>query len=225
MSVTHSDLVARLQIIFPAQDGSPAAAQYDAAVVSGIAEFSQCDNRIKRASINIVSGTGSYPMPADFLKLVSFDDIFESSTIVQPGGKLIATDTTMQEELHWFDGANLIISPTPQYTLTRYFQYKAKHVQDANGNYAELGEEEAEIALIAAQKHLLVMLSGTRAFDGFSYTFGDVRIDKSNAVKSFGDAIKLLDRQFAERISQYAPTTGLRSQYSDMEVARYHCLF
>lgn len=139
MSVTHSDLVARLQIIFPAQDGSPAAAQYDAAVVSGIAEFSQCDNRIKRASINIVSGTGSYPMPADFLKLVSFDDIFESSTIVQPGGKLIATDTTMQEELHWFDGANLIISPTPQYTLTRYFQYKAKHVQDANGNYAELG--------------------------------------------------------------------------------------
>jgi hypothetical protein len=222
MSVAFSDLVERLKVIFPAQDGSPTTAQYEAAVVSGISEFSQRDNRIKRASIDIVSGTGSYAMPADFLKLVSFDDLFESSTIVQPGGKLIATNTTMQEELHWFDGTNLVISPPPEYTLTRYFQYKARHVQDDNGNYAELGEEEAEIALIAAQKHMLVMLSGTRAFDGFSYTFGDVRIDKSNAVKSFGDAIKLLDKQFDERISQYAPTTGIRSRYSDMEEARYH---
>jgi hypothetical protein len=171
-----------------------------------------------------VSGTGSYAMPADFLKLVSFDDIFEGSTIVQPGGKLIATNMTMQEELHWFDGANLVISPTPQYTLTRYFQYKARHVKDGSDNYSELGEEEAEIALISAQKHLLVMLSSTRAFDGFSFTFGDVRIDKSNAVKSFADAIQLLDRQFDERMKKYAPTTGVRARYSDMEVARYHDL-
>jgi hypothetical protein len=225
MSVAHSDLVARLQVNFPAQDGSPTTAQYEAAVVSGIAEFSQRDNRIKRASVAIVAGTGSYIMPADFLKLVSFDDIFESSTIVQPGGKLIATNTTMQEELHWFDGTNLVISPTPQYTLTRYFQYKARHVQDANGNYTELGEEEVEISLIAAQKHLLVMLSSTRAFDGFSYTFGDVRIDKTNAVKSFDDAIKLLDKQFEERNKQYAPTTGVRACYSDIEVARYQDLY
>lgn len=82
MAITLADLVLRLMLDVPAQDGIPTAGQYQQAVIDAVADLGRRASVPRVATIAILSGTGGYALPVDFQSLVRLN----ASGVVYPQG-------------------------------------------------------------------------------------------------------------------------------------------
>lgn len=174
---TLSDLVTRLQADVPADNGVPSTAQYEQAVKDAVADFSRRTGRIKIGTLEIVAGTATYTLPADFQKLIDVLSFQFGGTLVTD--RLIPMDANFIDEKFVVTDGQIRIYPTPGYTMDRDYRYKAGWAL-VNGTFAELGGLEEDIVMLKAQSLALEKQANVPSSGINKYSFGAVSVDKGS---------------------------------------------
>ena len=212
MSILLSDLVDQLEADAPAREGVPSADQYERMVKEAVRDFGRRAGRVKRSTIEVVSGTASYALPADFLKLIRLHSIVagEDGIIVSSEG-LIPVSPHFKERYTILNG-EITFYPTPTYTLTRYYSYKAAWAlteDDYGDYYDELTEEESEICLLKAKSAALELQANTAAGDGWRYQIGDEMLDKSGQQGAYKTRLEAAENAYLAAVQNYIGNTGM----------------
>lgn len=205
--MTLDELVAQLEADVPAENGTPSEAQYARAVKDAVADFGRRAGRIKRTTLNIVSGTASYVLPMDFIKMVNLVGLFGQDGILNTPQGLIPLEAAYAEE-YLVNGGVITFYPTPQYTMAREYRYKAGWAltEESGGDYYDdLTEDEAAIALMLARanatRHKADALGG-----GFNYRQGDVSVDTTGQAAELSGTVEKLSADYQAAVERYVGT-------------------
>lgn len=209
MAVAFSDLVAQLQALVQVDaSGRPTTEQYQHAVRSAVAAFSHDDGLIKSATLSIVAGTSQYALPADFIRLIRMEALLSGKTFVQPGGKLLPLNVNTLNERYVINGQELVIVPTPEYSVDRVYFYKAAHVPDGSDEYPYMGDAERALVMLLACAEIVRLVSVTDPGATLRYTFGDVTVDRTGQASSHAQVMGLYENEYKRRLASYR---GLRA--------------
>lgn len=174
------NLVQRLMQEVPAADGVPTPAQYEQAVRDAVRDFSRRCGLAKISSLAIVPNTATYTLPADFLSMILLESPATADGVVITNTGLIPISADW-EETHTIVNQQITFYPTPAYSMTREFKYKAGWVLDINDEYSTMGEEEAQIVLMKAQAICNNKIANAMSADGvLKYSLGAVSVDKGS---------------------------------------------
>lgn len=185
-------------------DGAPTSTQYDQAVKDAITDFSRQCGLMKINSLPIVSGTATYSLAADFLKLVSMDALVGVDGVIVSQNGLIPLSKDFEEE--WtIVNKQVTFYPTPAYSMTRYYKYKAAWIATA-GDYTSLGEDEAEIVLLRAKALASEKIANSQAGDAIKYSFGAVSEDLGGMAESAQKDSNNFDKEYAQACEVYNGT-------------------
>jgi len=198
---TLADLKTLLQSEVPAVDSVPTSAQYEQAVKDAVLDFSRRCGLTKISTLAIVSGTATYDLPADFLKMISLDALVGVDGVIVSQGGLIPLSKDFEEE--WtIANKQITFLPTPAYSMTRYFKYKAGWVA-TSGDYTTLGEDEAQIVLLKAKAIALSKISNAQSGDSIKYSFGAVSEDLGGMSDSSRKDSEAVDKEYLEACRVY----------------------
>jgi hypothetical protein len=182
MSKTLDELVEQLQDDVPAVDGVPTEDSYERMVQEAVRDFSRRCGRKRRATLNIVSGTATYDLAADFLKMIALVSFSAHGGIINSPQGLIPVPENFCEE-YTINNGQITFYPTPSYSLVREYTYKAAWVlndEDYGAAYATMGDEEADIVLMKAKSSALDSLWRNNAgASKFKFAIGDESYDMS----------------------------------------------
>lgn len=203
---TLAALIADLQSEVPAVNSVPTTAQYTQAIKDAVAEFSRRCGLEKFAELSIISGTAAYTLPADFLKLIMLESPSGADGVIISNGGIIPISADW-EETYQIVNKVITFSPTPAYSMTREYRYKAAWVlTGASGSetYADMGEDEAQIVLIKAKGLAIEKISNaTASTGGMKYSLGAVSVDKGSGAESLTTMMYALHGQFSTACDQY----------------------
>lgn len=206
MSTTLAVLVAILQSEVPAANSVPTSAQYEQAVKDAVREFSRRCGRSKIATLSIVSGTETYALPADFLSLIFLEALTGIDGVIVSSAGLIPVDADWEEE-YTIAGGQITFYPTPSYSMTREYKYKAGWVLTGSGAeqaYATMGEDEAQIVLIKAKGIALEkQVNALAAAGGMKYSLGAVSVDRSSGTDTLTKRVQELHGDFLAECERY----------------------
>jgi hypothetical protein len=204
MTKALADMITELQEDVPAVDGVPSDAQYERAIKDAVREFSRRCGLIKNGTLEIISGTASYSLPADFLSMIEIDNPYspEHQVIVTQSGIIPFSELNPFEEEYTIQNGTITFFPTPGYTMSRYFEYKAAWVLDVDDNYP-LTEEEAQIVMLKAKNIAFEKLSNASAGAGFKYSVGNMSVDKSGVADGYSKRLVELNDDFISACNQY----------------------
>jgi len=200
---TLAAMVADLQSEVPAVDGIPTTAQYNQAVEEAVIDFSRRCGLIKISSLSIISGTATYSLATDFLKLIALDALVGIDGVIV-SDKLIPVSKNFEEE-HTIVNKQITFYPTPQYTMTRYYKYKMQWVATA-GDYTTLGEDEAQIVLLLAKSKALMKITNDQAGDNIKYSFGAVSEDLGGASDTSRKNANDAEKEYLDACKSYNGT-------------------
>jgi len=203
---TLAVLVAELQSEVPAVNSVPTTTQYAQSVKDAVMEFSRRCGRGKWAQLPIVNGTATYNLPADFLSMIALasltgvDGVLISSTGIIPMAADFSEDYSIINK-------QITFTPTPTYSMTRDYKYKAGWVltgAEGSETYAAMGDEEKQIVMIKAKQLALEKLSNSLASSGgMKYSFGAVSVDKGTGVDEIGKRLTSLHGDFVSACDRY----------------------
>jgi hypothetical protein len=208
-----SELVDRLMEDVPAEDGVPSTTQYENAVKEAIRDFSERCGLTQISTLSVVSGTSTYDLPADFLKMIKLET-FTGDGVMHSAEGLIPLSANWCER---FTIRNLQITlyPIPRYTITRYFSYKAAWIgvetdeEDyPDVEYETLGEREARIVLLKAQAVGLTKQANAQSSTSIKYSFGAVSEDLGGSSDSTRKNANDLEREYVDACEVYNGAYG-----------------
>ena len=212
MSVLLSELVNELTADVPAREGVPSADQYERMIKEAVRDFGRRAGRVKRSTLDIVSGMATYDLPEDFLKMIKLYGLVAPDGIMNTPEGLVPVSDGFRERYTILDG-QITFYPTPAYTLTRHFSYKAGWTLTADGDYTEayeeLTEEEAEICLLKAKSLALELQANTAAGDGWRYQIGDEMVDKSGQQSAYKVRLETAENAYLRAVEAYNGNTGM----------------
>ena len=214
MSITLSKLVERLQGDVPAEDDVPSQDQYENAVKDAVRDFSERCGVTQIGTIDVVSGTATYDLPADFLKLITLTTFTGESVLHSAGGQLIPVSKNWCER-HTIRNGQITFYPIPRYTLTRDIYYKAAWIltgEDEDyggGTYETLGEREARIVLLKAKANAKTKLANAQAGDSIKYSFGAVSEDLGGVSESSRNDAKKFENEYLDACESYNGQVGI----------------
>jgi len=203
---TLAALIAELQSEVPSVNSVPTVAQYTQAIKDAVAEFSRRCGLVKMADLNIVANTATYALPDDFLKMVSL------TSIVGMGGVILSPSGIIPVSKNWTEqytiaNKQITFKPTPTYTMTRCYQYKAGWVltgTNPNETYATMGDDEKQIVMIKAKGLANEKIMNAIGSGGnMKYSFGAVSVDKSSSVDGISKTIFQLHGEFTAACDVY----------------------
>lgn len=198
---TLADLKTLLQSEVPAVDSVPTSSQYEQAIKDAVTDFSRRCGLAKISTLSIISGTAAYALPADFLKMILLDALVGLDGVIVSQGGLIPLSKDFEEE--WtIINKNIMFYPTPAYSMTRYFKYKAAWVA-TGGDYTTLGENEAQIVILKAKATALEKISNAQSGDSIKYSFGAVSEDLSGASTSYQKDSEMADKDYLAACETY----------------------
>lgn len=200
MTKALADMVAELQEDVPVVDGIPSDAQYERAIKDAIAEFSRRCGLKKVGTLSIVSGTSTYSLPVDFLKLIWLESLTGADDVII-GQKLIPVNANWEEH-YTIQNQTITFTPVPGYTLVRELQYKAGWVLDENNAYP-LTDDEAEIVMLKAKSICFEKLANATAGAGFRYTVGNMSVDKSGMADGYSKRQSEHESKFEVECDKY----------------------
>lgn len=200
---TLAAMVADLQSEVPAVDGTPTTAQYNQAVEEAVIDFSRRCGLIKIGSLSIISGTATYSLATDFLKMINLDALVGIDGVIVTD-RLIPVSKDFEEE-HTIVNKQITFYPTPQYTMTRYYRYKMAWVA-TTGDYTTLGEDEAQIVLLLAKSKCLMKIANDQAGDNIKYSFGAVSEDLGGASDTSRKNANDAEREYLDACKAYNGT-------------------
>jgi hypothetical protein len=204
MTKTLADMVLDLQEDVPAVDGAPTDAQYERAIKDAVAEFSRLCGLEKNTTLSIVSGTSTYDLPADFLKVIEFDSPFdpEHGIMISATGIIPFGGAVPFEEEITIRNRQMVIYPTPAYTMSRYLEYKAAWVLDESDAYP-LTDDEVEIVMLKAKAIAFEKISNASASAGFKYSIGNMSVDKSGVSDGYSNRVSDFEARFEKACKAY----------------------
>lgn len=211
MSIELSDLIERLQSDIPAEDGVPSDEQYENAIKDAVRDFSERCGVEQIGTIDIVSGTSTYDLPADFLKLIRLTSLTGEGVLHSASGQLIPVPSTWCEK-HTIRGGQIRFYPIPRYTLTRDIYYKAAWVltdDDYGGVYETMTEREARIVLLKAKANAKTKQANAQAGDSIKYSFGAVSEDLGDVSDSSRKDAKTFEGEYLEACEKYNGQVGV----------------
>ena len=210
MSKLLSDLVADLQEDVPARDGVPTDEAYERMVREAVRDFSRRCGRVKRATLNIVSGTETYDLAGDFLKLIALISLTAHDGVINAPSGLIPVSADFCED-YTIDNGQITFYPTPSYTLAREYRYKAGWVATADDYgdiYETMGEEEADIVLMKAKASALDSLWKANAGNNFKFQIGDESYDMGDTGNDLKRSKESAEAGYLQACDQYNGNTG-----------------
>lgn len=217
MSTHLFDMAARLEQAVPANNGVPA--DYEKLVRDAVWQLSQDAPLMKRGSIAIVSGTASYDLPADFLRMVDFPELSTRNygDVLLHGSGIIPLSADFEEE-YSIGGGQVTFDPTPNYSMARKFRYAAFYALSDN-NYTTLDENMARIALLYAQYLAVVEQANKLVSGAWKYTIGDESVDKSRLGDQFTSQAKALLEQYQHALESLSKGAfGMTATYKLSEL-------
>lgn len=203
---TLAALLAELQSEVPAVNSVPTTTQYTQAIKDAAAEFSRRCGLTKFAELSIVSGTAAYNLPADFLKLVMLESLAGADGVIISDAGIIPISSDW-EETYQIVNKVITFNPTPTYTLTRDYKYKAAWIMtDSSGSetYADMGDDEKQVVMLKARQLATEKLSNALASSGGqAYSFGAVSVNKGGGMDGLIKQVYSLQGQFIEACERY----------------------
>lgn len=199
-------------------DGVPNELQYERCIRDAISEYNQRAGRRKVTELSIVSGTDTYSLPADFVRLIR---LAQPASYHRDEGVLITSDGLVPvgdsyEATFYVVGDQIVFYPTPTYSTTRALWYVAGHVLDASGDYAEMQPNEVDAILHLARAKALSLQANKAAQDAWQYALGDERVNKEKlaaALRAEADAERAA---YEAALNGLHGPVGMRSQYDAM---------
>jgi hypothetical protein len=209
MTTALVDMIAELQEDVPTVDGTPSDAQYERAIKDAVAEFSRLCGRERNTMISVISGTGTYNLPADFLKMIELDSPYdpEHGVIITSTGIIPFGPTNPFEEEITIRNRILTIYPVPAYTTDRFLEYKAAWVLDDSDNY-DLTDDEVEIVMLKAKAIAFEKINNASASSGFKYTVGNMSVDKSSMGEGYSKRVGEFEDKFERACQKYNGTVA-----------------
>lgn len=203
-----SDLVAILSDEVPQSGGVPTSAQYEQAIKDAVTDFSRRCGREKLATLNIVSGTATYDLPADFLTLIMLESFSSLDGVIVSSAGIIPLEREWNEE-YTIRNRQITFFPTPTYNMARDFAYKAAWVLTTADEdygvqeYATLTDDEAQIVLLKAQGIAISKKASALQGSTMSYSLGAVKVDKGGAVENYTKQEYALHGEYVQACNQY----------------------
>lgn len=202
MSKSLSDLKTLLQSEVPAVNSVPSSAQYEQAIKDAVQDFSRRCGRKKMGELSIVSGTATYALANDFLKLIWLEAITGVDGVIVSSGGLIPTAAEW-EEIYTIVGGQITFTPAPTYTMDREYSYKAAWILDG-GSYTTMGDEEAQIVMLKAKAIAKAKQRQASSSSGtMGYSFGAVKVDKSSGVEDLKAEVVSLNDEYDAACDAY----------------------
>jgi len=204
-----SELVSRLEEDVPAVDSVPSTTQYENAIMDAVQDFSERCGLEQIGTLNVVPGTATYSLPADFLKLIVLETFESIDGVIITASGLIPTNVSYEERFTLRNG-QITFYPTPTYTMARDYRYKAGWVGteiEADGSitadvdYETLGEREARIVLLKAKS--IASTKKANAQDSIKYSFGAVSEDLGGSVDALQKDARIFDDEYADACRIY----------------------
>ncbi|HZM24996.1 MAG TPA: hypothetical protein VFC02_24810 [Anaerolineales bacterium] len=214
MSIELSELVERLQGDVPDEGGVPSEEQYENAVKDAVRDFSERCGVTQIGMIDVVSGTATYDLPADFLKLIKLTTLTGEGVLHSSSGQLIPLSSDWCEKPTIRNG-QITFYPIPRYTLTRDIYYKAAWIltgedEDYGGGiYETLSEREARIVLLKAKANAKTKLANAQAGDSIKYSFGAVSEDLGGMSESSRNDAKKFENEYLNACEVYNGQVGI----------------
>jgi hypothetical protein len=200
---TLARLILALTEEVPAMNSVPTANQYEQAIREAVLDFSRRCGLVKIGSLAIISGTATYSLATDFLKMIALDALTGIDGVIV-ADKLIPVSKDFEEE-YTIVNKQITFYPTPQYTMTRYYRYKMQWVATA-GDYTTLGEDEQQIVLLLAKSKCLMKIANEQAGDNIKYSFGAVSEDLGGASDTSRKNANDAEREYVEACEAYNGT-------------------
>lgn len=213
MTVSLSTLTTRLQNDVPARDGIPSSGQYDEAVKEAVRDYSRRNPLRKLTTLSIVDGTATYTLPDDFLFVISLESLASPDDVLITGNGLIPVDATYDER-YYITGNEITFDPEPEYTVDRDLWYAAQHVLDGSDNYPDMTDRKADILMVKAQAIAIRMQANKAAQQAWTYTQGDVKVDKREQVKQMRAQAEVLEEEYLRKVDSDIGSVGSRATYS-----------
>ena len=209
---TLAVLLAQLQSEVPAVSSVPTTAQYTQAIKDAVLDFSRRCGIGKWAELSIISGTAAYTLPADFLSLITLEMITGVDDVIISQNGLIPVSANWEEEYSIIN-KTITFTPTPTYTLTRDYKYKAGWAltgTNPNETYATMGDEEAQIVMLKAKQLAMEKISNAQASaGGMKYSLGAVSVDKGAGVQNLTTMMYALHGEFVKACDVYNGAVGI----------------
>ena len=203
MTIALSTLSSRLQGDVAARNSVPSSTQYEQCVRDAVADFSRRAPMQKVTTIAVVSGTASYALPADFMKIIRFALALNvQAGILNTASGIIPVAGTFKERV-MVQGNALVIYPTPLYTMTRELWYMAGYVLDSSYSYPDLTDEAASIVMLKARAEAMGLQANDAAKESWSYTIGDESVTKTNLGPQMREQVKAVETQYLAAVSKY----------------------
>ncbi len=178
MPVPLSTLITRLSSDVPARDNIPSPAQYNQAIQDAVADYSARNSIRKRAALSIVSGTASYPLPDDFLKVIKLESLLSPADNVMVTASGLIPLAANFKESHSLAGNQITFYPTPAYTASRHLWYAAAYILDQNNIYQSLTNDLASVIMLKAQAIALRLQANKAAQEAWQYAVGVEKVSK-----------------------------------------------
>jgi hypothetical protein len=203
---TLAVLIAELQSEVPAVNSVPTVTQYTQAIKDAVAEFSRRCGLAKVATLSIVSGTATYNLPSDFLKMIMLESVSGADGVIISDSGIIPISADW-DETYQIVNKVITFSPTPAYSMTREYRYKMAWVLSGaseSETYADMGEDEAQIVMLKAKSLAKEKLANALASGGgMKYSLGAVSVDKGSGTETMTSDVYKLHGQFIEACDRY----------------------
>jgi hypothetical protein len=203
MTTTLADMISQLQEDVPAVSGVPSDAQYERAIKDAVREFSRRCGVCKNGTLDVISGTAAYALPADFLELIEIDNPYEPEhqVMITTTGIIPFSSLNPFEEDYTIQNGSITFFPVPTYTMTRYIEYKSAWTL-VDGSYP-LTEDEAQIVMMKAKQLAFDKLANASIGQGFRYTVGNMSVDKSGVSDGYSKRLYELHGEFVTACDEY----------------------
>lgn len=212
-----SELVDQLSADVPAEDGVPSDTQYENAVKDAIRDFSERCGLEQISTLSIVSGTATYALPDDFLKMIQLQSFAGQDVIFSTNSQIIPVPAGWCER-YTIRNRQITFHPTPTYTMAKTMRYKAAWIgtetddEYADVDYETLGEREARIVLLKAQAIAKTKQSNAQSATSIKYSFGAVSEDLGGNSDSTRKNANDLEREYEDACEKY---NGAHVAYGD----------
>lgn len=223
MSVALADLVDRLEADVPASGGRPSATQYENAIKDAVTDFNNRVGIRRRTSLTIVSGTATYTLPTDFHSLIEFSNLptFNGSVAISSDGLIpLSSGSGITVEEYEIVNGQITIYPTPGYGGTRYLWYRAGHYLNVSDAYPNMTEADVAIIMLKARANAW-RYTAEGSFEGMSYRFGSVQVDKKQQVNTMQERASKLEGEYNEAIEKRIGAITRQTQYSYGDLALF----
>jgi len=214
MSSSLTSMADILAADVPPYGNVPTTEHYLRSVKDAVADLSRRAALIKIATLAIVSGTASYDLPADFLRLIRLDTAngYGSNGVLYSAEGLVPLTPWSSQSCERTTIAHgaITFTPTPAYTLDRQLTYAAAYALDGD-DYADLDDDLAQIALLKARAICLLLQAAKAARDAWVSELGPEKRDKTKQAPELRAEAAEFERHYLAALNARSGPYGSRS--------------